>query len=86
MDNLTGKPKQLVVQPAKIVIEQDHTGQFKLTHNIIKPMFLVGILTTTLNNVVNALIAEDQMIVGAPKIKMATPDGEIPEPEKPKVQ
>lgn len=89
MDNLTGKPRQQVVpQPAKIIIEQDpKTGQFQLSHNITKPLYLIGIITTTLNGVVDQTIRQDQMVIDPNKPRIVPSAPQEPEPTpKDKVQ
>lgn len=75
MDNLTGKPKPLAPQPAHITISQDAAGNFKIEHNIIKPLYLIGILSTMLNGVINETIKVEQMVIdpNKPRIIPATP-------------
>lgn len=76
-------PGKLVAEPAKIIIEQEPNGAFKLTHNIIKPMFLIGVLSTTLANVVSAAIQQEQMIIDPNRPRVVRVTDETPETPAP---
>lgn len=83
--DLTAPPGPLVAQPAKITIEQDKNGQFRLTHNVIKPLYLIGILSDTLHGVIGQFIQQEQMVIDPNKPRIVPGAPTDPQPPTDKV-